>query len=118
MEEMLFESLDDDDQRGVITLLSLDWLEQEKRKQRRKEKAKAEAQCKSEMRRRQREEERTAVRDFKNFLIKRQGCLFKAWRQDLDIDCSMTVTRKELFRACKDIGWQGDVRTLWRALDT
>ncbi|CAE7270801.1 unnamed protein product, partial [Symbiodinium pilosum] len=41
----------------------------------------------------------------------------KAWRYTLDADGSMFIQKNELFRAVKELSWQGDVRLLWKGLD-
>ena len=41
----------------------------------------------------------------------------RAWLCAIDLDSSMAVQQKELFKACGRMGWSGDVRALWHALD-
>lgn len=57
-----------------------------------------------------------ARKDFKAFLKKKFGTLLRAWRT-LDADDSMFMQKNELFRAVKDLCWQGDARILWQGLD-
>eukprot|EP00439_Symbiodinium_sp_Y106_P014672 s3623_g2.t1 len=64
-----------------------------------------------------------AVLDFKAFLKKtlrrhvKFATYLKAWRCSLDSDGSMFIQKNELFRAVKELSWQGDVRLLWKGLD-
>lgn len=58
-----------------------------------------------------------AVLDFKAFLKKKFSTYLKAWRCSLDSDGSMFIQKNELFRAVKELSWQGDVRLLWKGLD-
>lgn len=58
-----------------------------------------------------------ALESFLAYLLKKFGNFARAWRRALDVDGSMACTKPELFKACKRMGWQGDVRALWRALD-
>jgi Ca2+-binding EF-hand superfamily protein len=53
---------------------------------------------------------------FRSMLKKLFGNLIRGWR-NLDRDGSWSLTRTELFQACKRRGWSGDVRALWRGLD-
>ncbi|CAK9112968.1 unnamed protein product [Durusdinium trenchii] len=50
------------------------------------------------------------------FLKKKFGTLLRAWRT-IDADDSMYMQKNELFRAVKDLCWQGDARLLWKGLD-
>lgn len=115
-EETLFHCLDTHGE-GFISTRNMKWLDQEKKKQRRKELAKETAQKSLAVRAQAKILAALALADFKAFLKKRYGHPFKAWRKALDLDGSMSVQRAELFKACHDAGWQGDVRALWRALD-
>lgn len=54
---------------------------------------------------------------FSALLRSKYGSLFGAWRKVLDRDGSMQVQRKELFRACQEVGWYGDTVALWHAID-
>lgn len=57
-----------------------------------------------------------ARKNFKVFLKKKFGTLLRAWRT-IDADDSMYMQKNELFRAVKDLCWQGDARLLWKGLD-
>lgn len=59
-----------------------------------------------------------ALHSFAALLRHKYGSLFGAWRRVLDRDGSMQVQRKELFKACQEVGWYGDVSALWHALDS
>lgn len=59
-----------------------------------------------------------ALRAFLTYLRRNFGCLFRAWRCLLDLDGSMSVSRKEFFKSCRTLGWSGDVSSLWHALDS
>jgi len=57
----------------------------------------------------------------KNFLvhcIKKFGNLIRAWRQKLDLDGDMEVTKKEFFKFCTETGFNGDARLAWSEIDT
>mmetsp|Transcript_45237 Transcript_45237/g.98145 ORF Transcript_45237/g.98145 Transcript_45237/m.98145 type:complete len:622 (+) Transcript_45237:3-1868(+) len=54
---------------------------------------------------------------FKKMLRKRYGNIVRAWRRLLDEDGNMVVTKREFFRACKSIKFDGDLKDLWRGLD-
>lgn len=41
----------------------------------------------------------------------------RGWRCAIDRDETMSCSRPELFKACAEISWRGDVRALWKALD-
>ncbi|CAJ1332424.1 unnamed protein product, partial [Effrenium voratum] len=57
-----------------------------------------------------------ARKEFKAFLKKKYGTILRAWR-NLDADGSMYLQKNELFRAVKELSWQGDARLLWKGLD-
>lgn len=115
-EQRLFDGLCTSEQ-GVVTISRLRWLDAERRRNKRKEAAKAKAGMASERRGKERLTGTRALKDFKSFLIKKYGSLFHAWRKLLDIDGSMSVQKKELFRTARESGWNGNVRALWKALD-
>lgn len=115
-EDTLYHCLDKGDD-GYLCVKNMKWLDIEKKKQRRKEVAKEIAEKSLAVRAQAKLIAAHALADFKFFLKKRYGNPFKAWRRALDLDGSMSVQRAELFKACHDAGWQGDVRALWRALD-
>lgn len=45
------------------------------------------------------------------------GETYFAWRRVLDTDGTMNLQRPELFKVCRTLGWRGDMRLLWQALD-
>eukprot|EP00913_Durusdinium_trenchii_P025001 g23466.t1 len=51
------------------------------------------------------------------FLKKHFGPTYHAWRKVLDVDGTMNLQKPELFKVCRQIGWKGDSRMLWQALD-
>jgi Ca2+-binding EF-hand superfamily protein len=70
-----------------------------------------------EQRRRKKKLARATFIAFQSYLLKKyQGNLFRAWLM-IDLDRSMQVQQAELFKACKRIGFEGDVRLLWKELD-
>ena len=59
-----------------------------------------------------------ALHSFLAFLRQRHGgCLFRAWRSELDREGELLVRRKDLWKACSELGWYGDVAALWQVLD-
>mmetsp|Transcript_51628 Transcript_51628/g.136366 ORF Transcript_51628/g.136366 Transcript_51628/m.136366 type:complete len:777 (+) Transcript_51628:91-2421(+) len=54
---------------------------------------------------------------FKACLMKHYGNIVRGWRRLLDVDGSTTITKVELFQACRRIRFEGDARLLWAALD-
>ncbi|CAE8634482.1 unnamed protein product, partial [Polarella glacialis] len=115
-EDMFFHAFDVDDQ-GCIWFRHLKWIEVEVRRFKNKENAKRRAQKLASLKSRSNQESQAALNDFKAFLKRHYGPLFRAWRKCLDHDGSMTLQRAELFKACKAINWKGDARALWKALD-
>lgn len=115
-EHILFHGLDVEDE-NLINIRELKWLEIEARRFKQKQQAKNRAARLTQQKLHQRKQQQQALRDFKGFLRHHYGCLFRAWRGALDLDSSMSVQRAELFRACRQLSWRGDVRALWRALD-
>jgi len=57
------------------------------------------------------------LEQFRQALRKQYGHLVRAWRRLLDVDGNMYVTKTELFKACKAIGFSRNLRFLWSALD-
>merc|ERR1719506_1822821 len=84
----------------------------------RKEDAKAKANNMLESRYRKLLAEAQASHDFHAYLKKKHGNVIRAWLCDIDLDGSMAVQQKELFKACRMAQWRGDVRALWRAMDS
>ena len=52
------------------------------------------------------------------YLKKKHGNVIRAWLNDIDLDGSMAVQQKELFKACRMAQVKLDVRALWRAMDS
>eukprot|EP00746_Dinoflagellata_sp_MGD_P012314 gnl/MRDRNA2_/MRDRNA2_126214_c0_seq1.p1 gnl/MRDRNA2_/MRDRNA2_126214_c0~~gnl/MRDRNA2_/MRDRNA2_126214_c0_seq1.p1 ORF type:complete len:756 (-),score=177.25 gnl/MRDRNA2_/MRDRNA2_126214_c0_seq1:24-2291(-) len=115
-DEMLFESMDIENL-GFIGLSQLKWFEHDKKRQERKEKSKAKAMKENNKKAKERLQCFLVLQSFKEFLKKKFSSYLRAWRLVLDVDGSMSVQRHELFKAVSDLGWHGDVRLLWRALD-
>lgn len=115
-EEELFEALDIEDE-GCVRQRDLRWIDVEVRRREMKLSAKqrfmkerhAKAVAKLACQR--------ARTDFKDFLQRQFGYLYHAWRRVLDQDGTMCLQKVELFKACRQLNWKGDVRALWRALD-
>lgn len=102
---------------GLISTTRLRWLDVDKRRQRRKEAAKLKAATRNQSRMKEKLAGVKALKDFKKFLVEHHGSLFHAWRKVLDVDGSMSVQKKELFKAAREGGWGGNVRALWKQLD-
>jgi len=115
-EDLIFLSLDTDD-RGYIEPNDLRWLEVEKRRQRRKEQAKKRAAQESKPRAHNWKVAEAILADFRQFLKRKYGHYVRAWRTALSPDGSMVLQKNHLFKACSNIGWQGDVRLLYQAFD-
>jgi len=116
-EHFLFEVIDLSDT-GWFSAEELRWLDIEISRRKRKEAAKK--RCAAGLARKALERlgARKALREFRAFLTKASGCLFRGWRRNLDHDGSMALQRAELFKACRELNWHGDVRMLWLALDS
>jgi len=115
-EHMLFAVLDLE-RRFSIAAKDLKWLEGEVTRYHQKEAQKKRLKKISDARVHGRRACRMALINFKVFLRSRYGNLFRAWRRVLDVDGTMTLQKSELFKACRQVSWRGNVRTLWRALD-
>jgi len=118
-EALLFSALDLDSQ-NELTLQHLKWLEVDKRRQRRKESAKKAALGMKHVRKGgvlDRRATEGTLQDFKKFLKQKNGNLLRAWRRVLSPDGSLTMHKVDLFKACRQCGWIGDVRLLWAAFD-
>lgn len=115
-DEFLFDSMDVENL-GFIGLNQLKWFDNDKRKQVRKEKAKAKALKENNKKAKERLQSFLILQNFKEFLKQKFSSYLRAWRLVLDLDGSMSVQKHELFKAVSELGWQGDVRQLWRALD-
>jgi len=55
---------------------------------------------------------------FKLFLNQRFGNLVRAWRQSLDLNRSGTVHFTDFCQACRQMGFQGNLKALWLSLDS
>jgi len=115
-EELIFNAMDIHCH-GYISEAELHWLVTDKQQQRRKEQAKKKAMQDNRRRAMERHAAETALRDFKVFLRQKHGNLVRAWRRALTTDDSMVLQRADFFKACSRMGWQGDVRVLWRGFD-
>eukprot|EP00927_Polykrikos_kofoidii_P027328 TRINITY_DN24084_c0_g1_i1.p1 TRINITY_DN24084_c0_g1~~TRINITY_DN24084_c0_g1_i1.p1 ORF type:complete len:719 (+),score=107.52 TRINITY_DN24084_c0_g1_i1:103-2259(+) len=115
-ESLIFSALNVDND-GCLSTKDFKWIDAEVKRYRAKEDAKRRCTRMTLRRSRGKQASQAALNDFKMFLKKQFGSLFRAWRRALDSDGSMTVQRPELFKACRTINWRGDVRALWRALD-
>jgi len=115
-ERFMFEALDLYDS-GKFTVKDVKWVDYDVARRKRKEAAKRKASSHAKKKMHDKLVARQAVQDFRNFLQQLYGPFFRAWRKALDRDCSMTLQRVELYKACRDLGWEGDVRSLWHALD-
>lgn len=54
---------------------------------------------------------------FKVFLVQRHGNLIRAWRKELDPDEEDSVQFTEFCQACRQMGFQGNLKALWLSLD-
>lgn len=115
-ENKLFRALDMQDS-GLLSAGQFKWVDPEKRRLKKMEQAKEKALWERERHKREIVTSHMAIDDFRKFLRRKFGCLVRAWRSGLDRDGTMSVPRHELFKACSEVGWKGDVRALWRALD-
>lgn len=116
-EVIIFSAINKDDN-PAINEDDLQWLEIEKRRQKRKEMAKRKAIAehkRSKFPRQQASE--AAMNDFKQFLKRKHGNLIKAWLNALSPDGAMVLHRNLLFKACSNMGWTGDVRSLYKGFD-
>eukprot|EP00929_Paragymnodinium_shiwhaense_P039274 TRINITY_DN20655_c0_g1_i1.p1 TRINITY_DN20655_c0_g1~~TRINITY_DN20655_c0_g1_i1.p1 ORF type:complete len:740 (+),score=201.62 TRINITY_DN20655_c0_g1_i1:144-2363(+) len=115
-EEVLFVSLDVENE-SCVSVRGLKWLDIEVRRFQQKEAAKKKAKWANEQKAQKKKACQIAMVEFKAFIKRQYGSLFRAWRKVLDPNGSMSVQRPELFKACRSINWKGDVRALWKALD-
>jgi len=116
MEEILYQSIDIDNT-GHISLSNLGFMENDKKRQRRKLAAKAKAQRAGARKLSERRAADAALQDFRRHLLGKFGNFVRAWRRSIDTDGSMMVQKHEAFKACQDLGWHGNLKLLWKALD-
>jgi hypothetical protein len=102
---------------GQLVVRHLRWLQGEVDNHNARAEARRHAQRQLENQVAKRQAGQYALKEFKSFLKRQFGNLFRAWRKVLDKDESMTVQKHELFKACRQLDYHGDVRSLWHALD-
>jgi len=102
---------------AVLGLEHLKWFEIEKRRQRRKEQARKKAALTNALRKSTWKGGRACLNDFKAFLKRTHGNYIRGWRMALSPTDSMVVSKGDVFKACTHMGWQGDVRLLYKTLD-
>lgn len=118
-ERVLFGALDS---KNVCSIQAHDvpWFDAERAKQHRRAAQRGPLECGGTLSQLQTRNKANAIRallSFSALLRSKYGSLFGAWRKILDRDGSMQVQRKELFKACQDVGWYGDTVALWHAID-
>lgn len=116
-EPLLYDSLDIE-RKGRVTAANIGWLEKERRLYLKRQNTKGKDQNGKAPIGKQRSNAVRALQSFVAFLRQRYGMIFAAWRKALDKDGSMSLTRKEIFKACTELAWAGDVAGLWHALDS
>ncbi|CAE7418102.1 unnamed protein product [Symbiodinium natans] len=116
-ERLLFEALDLHDE-GLLGQRNFFWLDQEVRRYALKCEAKQKASEDHRVRVAARKNRQRALSDFKAYVKRHFGDSYHAWRRALDVDGTMNLQRAELFKVCRHLGWKGDVRLLWQALDS
>ncbi|CAK9025932.1 unnamed protein product [Durusdinium trenchii] len=115
-EEILFEALDRYDE-ALLGQRNFHWLESEVRRHTLKCEAKQKAAVDQKLRLAARRNRQKTLVDFKEYLIRHFGEPYFAWRRALDVDGTMNLQRAELYKVCRSLGWRGDVRLLWQAMD-
>jgi len=115
-EPLLFSALDRENEE-FVSARGLEWMSAEVRRFKLKEEFKQRAMHMASLRAQHKQHCQIVLQDFKLFLRRTFGNLFRGWRRALDLDGSMSVHRAELFKACRQLNWKGDVRALWQALD-
>lgn len=115
-EEQLFEAININDEVS-LSLNSLSWVDAEAKRFRQKQEAKTKSSQEQRVKFAARHSRQEALSSFRSYLKKNYGPTYHAWRSTLDLDGSMNLQRFELFKVCRTIGWKGDVRALWQALD-
>lgn len=114
--QMLFNAFDVDGT-GTLGVKELKWLAEEAKRQKAKEAAKERHKFAQHKYSQARKDRAINLHLFKTFLRKSYRLMWHAWRKALDLDGSMTLQRAELFKVCRQLGWQGDARLLWQAMD-
>jgi len=116
-EDVIFSALNVND-KAAINEDELKWLDQEQKRQKRKDAAKKKALIdRGHKRDNNWKNSEATLADFKQFLKRKYGNYLRAWRSALSPDGSMVLQRSILFKACTALGWQGDVRLLYKAFD-
>lgn len=115
-EALLFSVLDVDGEESIVAR-GLEWFNSEVLKHNRKEELKKKALHLKQKAMERKNSGQVVLQDFKIFLRRTFGHLFRGWRKALDLDGSMSVCKAEIFKACHTLQWKGDVRALWTALD-
>jgi len=116
MEDMLYLSIDTDGC-GHISLGKLKWFQIDKKRLKRKEEAKARHAKVNDKKIAQQHAARATLQDFKQHLLSHFGNYLRAWRRCIDPEGMMVAQKKQIFKACRDIDWEGDMRLLWKAMD-
>lgn len=115
-EEELFEAININNENS-LSMDSLFWVDAEAERFRQKQEAKTKSSQEQKVKLEARHSRQEALNSFRSYLKKNYGPTYHAWRSTLDLDGSMNLQRIELFKVCRTIGWKGDVRALWQALD-
>eukprot|EP00927_Polykrikos_kofoidii_P060327 TRINITY_DN55330_c0_g1_i1.p1 TRINITY_DN55330_c0_g1~~TRINITY_DN55330_c0_g1_i1.p1 ORF type:complete len:762 (+),score=124.40 TRINITY_DN55330_c0_g1_i1:204-2489(+) len=115
-ESVLFAALDTESEL-CLSARDFKWLDLEVRRFKQKEAAKKRALRIAEQKSRSKQLCIVALNNFKAFLRRHFGPIFRAWRSALDSDGSMSLQRADLFKICRSLNWRGDVRALWKSLD-
>lgn len=99
---------------GSIDMLELEFLKIERRQE-----ATLSAHDKLEMQKELKRAENEAVlNEFRRFLCSRFGNCVVGWRRHLDPDADGRMQFEEFCRACRKLGWAGNLKALWASLDT
>lgn len=115
-EEVMFDAMDTAGV-GQLTNAHFKWFIHSKKQHDRKEQAKQRCLWEQNKRQKSKHKRMHALHSFKTLLTQRFSSMLRAWFRLIDADESMTVSKAELFTACGKLGWLGDCRALWQALD-
>eukprot|EP00928_Gymnodinium_smaydae_P017173 TRINITY_DN16560_c0_g3_i1.p1 TRINITY_DN16560_c0_g3~~TRINITY_DN16560_c0_g3_i1.p1 ORF type:complete len:935 (-),score=163.35 TRINITY_DN16560_c0_g3_i1:12-2621(-) len=115
-EEMYVDALDIDEE-GYVFSKHLKWLESAVARLRAKESSRKMTMSRFAAQTQARMICMKSLEEFKLFLRKRFGCIYQGWRQAFDPDGSMTVPKAEFTKVCRDLKFEGNVRSVWKALD-